>query len=289
MLHEFSINIPYESISMKIEQLNAHGIFNLYYEQPIEQVVIPNGYGVIEKEEAVVQLNIYFEEEINVEERKKELCEILSVENIQYQLIDNDSWQQPFPIVDLQNGWFIVPNSEKLEQDGKCIFIEPPRAFGTGLHSTTQDCLRFILAENFEGKKVLDLGTGSGILSIAASLVGAQKVIAIDIEDVETEVLYNAKLNNVEKSISVYQCDVLQPNFNMHEQYDWIFINIGGDESIQLCPFVQRHLKKNGKLLLSGMVEWNFQDTCSFFENNGFSILYHVQTDEWVTALLCRK
>lgn len=284
MLHEFSVSIPYESVTIKIELLNAQGIYNLYYEQPIEQVVIPNGYGVLEKQEDV-SLKIYFDEEIDVEKKKKELCTLLSVDNMEYQLIKFDTWQQPFPIIDLQNGWFIVPNSENKEMEGKKILIEPPRAFGTGLHPTTQDCLRFILNENFEGKSVLDLGTGSGILSIAACLTGAKKVLAVDIEDVKEEVLYNAKLNKIEETISVLQCDVLQPNFQMDEIFDWIFINIGGDESKLLCPFVCEHLKEGSKLLLSGMVEWNYKDICSFYENCGFKILKQVQSEEWVTTL----
>lgn len=285
MLHEFSVNIPNECVMAKIEQLNAHGIFNLYYEQPIEQVVIPNGYGVIEKQEALVQLKIYFDEEINIEQIKKELRTILSVEHIQYTFITQDNWQQPFPIIDLKNGWFIVPSSENQQIEGKKIVIEPPRAFGTGLHPTTQDCLRFILNENFVGNKALDLGTGSGILSIAASLKGAQKVVAVDIEQIESEVLHNAKLNDVEQ-IQVLQRDVLQSNFQMDEKFDWIFINIGGDESRKLCSFVEKHLKKKGKLLLSGMVEWNYEKTCAFYEKHGFKKLSHVQSEEWVTVLL---
>lgn len=285
MLHEFTVMVPNKLVDLKVELLNANGYYNHYYDQPIEQVIIPNGYGVIEKEDELVQLKIYFDEEINIEETSKELQSILEVEEIQYNFIETNDYQQPFPIVDLQNGWFIVPTSEEKPEEGKSIVIEPPNAFGTGLHPTTQDCLRFILDENFSGKSVLDLGTGSGILSIAASLVGAEKIIAIDIENVEGEVLYNARLNQVGESISVLQCDVLQKDFQMNESFDWIFINIGGDESKSLCSFVCEHLINGGKLLLSGMVEWNADEVCSYFEQFGFKLLKRVQSEEWVTAL----
>ena len=140
-------------------------------------------------------------EGLNIEQIKTEIAAILEkrLEDVDYQLLDVQDWQEPFPVIDLKNGWFIQPtlDTESIIE-GKVIHFEPPRAFGSGLHQTTQDCLRMILRENLQGKRILDIGTGAGLLSIAAALVGAEEVVATDIEDVETEVLYNARLNKVQ-------------------------------------------------------------------------------------------
>ena len=85
-------------------------------------------------------------------------------------------------------------------------FFTPQGAFGTGLHETTQDILKFIVEEDFEGKSLLDLGTGSGILSIAAGVKGASKIVAVDIRDVEDEVLLNASLNELKYRSSSWKC-----------------------------------------------------------------------------------
>ncbi|WP_377917962.1 50S ribosomal protein L11 methyltransferase [Bacillus songklensis] len=194
MFNEFTISMSIEQIDEAIEKLNFHGYYNLYYDQPIEQFAEKNGYGFHELLDTDIDLKIFLEETdkepVDVEKAREEITSILKVkkEAIYYQFIETQDWQQPFPIINLQNGWYIKPTHTEEEMEGRAIHFEPPRAFGSGLHGTTQDCLRFILGEDLHGKKVLDIGAGAGLLSIAAALVGAEQVVAVDIEDVEAEV-----------------------------------------------------------------------------------------------------
>ncbi|WP_180954604.1 50S ribosomal protein L11 methyltransferase [Bacillus sp. V5-8f] len=293
MLHEFTISFLHKHVDEMIEKLNLHGYYNLYYDQPIEQFTEENGYGFQEVLDADIDLKIILEETaqspVNVEQAREQIASVLNVdrETIHYEPIEIQDWQQPFPIIDLQNGWKIRPTHSEEEVGGRVIHFEPPRAFGSGLHETTQDCLRFILREDLRGKTVLDVGSGAGLLSISASLAGAEKVVAIDMEDVEAEVLYNAGLNGVEKRISIQQVDVLDPTIKVDGLFDWICVNIAAKEIKELYPFLDSHLVSNGHLLLSGMLDWNFKDALDLYKN------YHVDqisySDEWVTALLRKK
>ncbi|HWO95131.1 MAG TPA: 50S ribosomal protein L11 methyltransferase [Bacillus sp. (in: firmicutes)] len=295
MLHEFTISMPLEQVEEAIEKLNFHGYYNLYYDQPIEQFTEKNGYGFHELRDRDVDLKLFLEEtdkeSIDVEKAREEIASVVKVkkEEIYYQFIEMQDWQQPFPIINLQNGWYIKPTHTEEEIEGRVIQFEPPRAFGSGLHGTTQDCLRFILREDLHGKKVLDLGTGAGLLSIASALVGAERIVAVDIEDVEAEVLYNAGLNEVEKRISVMQGNVLDPTFEIEGVFDWILVNIAADEIKELQTFLDSHLVSNGHLLLSGMVEWNYKETLALYVEKGYHVVQLVHADEWFTALVTKK
>lgn len=286
MLHEFSVEVSLKEIEDIMEKLTAHHYSNLYYNQPIKSFIEPHGYGFVEQKEEAVDVHIYLECCENIEAEKEKIAAILEVpkNQIRYEYMEEKDWQQAFSTIELGNGWFIQPPTVEEEVNGQVITFEPPRAFGSGLHGTTQDCLRFILREDFTGKKVLDLGAGAGLLSIAAALKGAENVEAVDIEDVETEVLYNAGLNGVEDRIYVLQGDVLDPIFKLEATYDWIFVNIGGYELTMLRPFILEHLAQGSKLLVSGLVEWNANDVLGLYDT--CNVIEVKQSEEWVTALL---
>ena len=158
-------------------------------------------------------------------------------------------------------------------------------AFGTGLHETTQDILKLILNDlNLKNKTVLDIGTGSGILSIAASISGAKSVVAVDIRDVEDEVMLNASLNNL-TNIEAVVGNILEDKTLIKENFDWIFINIGGEETKMFIEYIKNHLNENGNLLVSGLVEWSFDEVKENVESYGFKLQSKHQTNEWVTAV----
>ncbi|WP_158553421.1 50S ribosomal protein L11 methyltransferase [Peribacillus saganii] len=295
MLHEFTITMLLKKADEAIEKLNQYGFYNTYYDQPIEQFAEENGYGFVELKDVDVELKVILEKtnvfSVDSKKAREELAAILEVgtEDIQYKFIETQDWQQPFPVIDLGNGWFIKPTLTQEKVEGRVIHFEPPRAFGSGLHGTTQDCLRFILKEDLQGKRVLDLGAGAGLLSIGAALVGAEQVMSVDVEDVKAEVLYNAGLNKVENNISVLQGNVLLPDIQIEGVFDWIFVNIAAKEIEQLLPFLNSHLLMDGKLLLSGMVDWNYKETLLLYKEKGYVAEKIVHSEEWVTALLTKK
>ena len=79
--------------------------------------------------------------------------------------------------------------------------------------------------------------------------------------------------------------DVLTENINFKEKYDWIYINIGGEETELFIDFIKKHLKSNGNLLVSGLVEWSFEKINAFILDNNFKAIEKYQSNEWVTAI----
>ena len=158
-------------------------------------------------------------------------------------------------------------------------------AFGTGLHETTKDLLNIILTKiDLHNKKVLDIGTGSGILSIASAIIGASKVTALDIRDVRDEVELNSSLNGV-YNIQTLVGDALNGEVKIEDKFDWIYINIGGEETELFMDFIKEHLLPDGKLLVSGLVEWSFDKVQAIIENHGFKLTDKYQSNEWITAI----
>ena len=294
MLHEYTISMLQSAVDEAIEKLNMHGYYNSYYDQPIEQYASENGYSVQELEEGTVELKVIVEEDtvpVDTERERESIAVILGLgkDFVRYQLLDTVEWQEPFPVIDLQNGWFIKPVEEEHIPEGRIIHFEPPRAFGSGLHGTTQDCLRLILREEMTGMRILDIGTGAGLLSVAAALMGAKEIEAVDIADVREEVLYNAKLNGADDKIKVTHADVLAPEFEMEGFFDWIFVNIAANEIKQLANFIDSHLTDGGRLILSGMVTWNYEDVVTAYQELGYQLKEIHHSDEWVTAYIVKS
>ena len=242
------------------------------------------GYGYIEREDEEIVLKVAFEEEDGLEEFKEKLKNILEMDYISVEENNYDYTIYDFPAIHLDDKYVIASPDEEFEGKTKINFISQG-AFGTGLHETTQDILKLILNDlSLKNKTVLDIGTGSGILSIAASISGAKSVVAVDIRDVEDEVMLNASLNNL-TNIEAVVGNILEDKTLIKENFDWIFINIGGEETKMFMEYIKNHLNENGNLLVSGLVEWSFDEVKENVESYGFKLQSKHQTNEWVTAV----
>ncbi|WP_300954788.1 50S ribosomal protein L11 methyltransferase, partial [uncultured Clostridium sp.] len=189
-----------------------------------------------------------------------------------------------FPAIHIDDNYVIASPDEEFDGKTKINFISQG-AFGTGLHETTQDILKLILNKlNLKEKSVLDIGTGSGILSIAASISGASNVTAVDIRDVYDEVMLNASLNNL-SNVKAVVGNILDDETLVSENFDWIFINIGGEETKMFMKYIKEHLKNKGSILISGLVEWSFDEVKENVESYGFKLISKHQTNEWITAI----
>ncbi len=286
-MFEVSFPVKYSEIEVVLDKLISIGIYSTYYDAPYQVTVDSNGYGFYEKENEIIILKAYPESE-SLEECEKymeKIKELLDIkENINLEVIKEDNWQLPFESVDLNNGWIIAEPDEEVGSKMKINF-ESQGSFGTGLHETTQDLLRYILEKDFSGLSILDLGTGSGILSIAAGLKNAEKIVALDIRDVTNEVLHNAKLNNIE-NIEVVVSDVTSKDLGINNKFDVVFINIGGEETIYSMKFINKVIKPAGKLFVSGLVEWSSEEVYKELNSQGYNLLKSTKTNEWVTMLL---
>lgn len=295
MLYEFTVKVSFASLEKAINALNIVGVYQLYYEPPIEVIQVQNGYDFNEVPEETIDLKIYVEEtEINdlPNSYYNLICKALQInkENIELQLIDNPVWDgSAFEDLDLGNGWIICYSGNVDKYPNQHIIeFEPQAAFGTGLHATTRDCLRFILEQDFNDKSVLDLGTGSGLLSIAAAVKGADKIVAVDFEPVKREVLHNLALNDRKTWLEVDQADLINGDYQISDCYDSIIINIGADETIKI---INKHhlLEKSKHFIISGIVEWNKEEVIGLFANAGYSINKKAQSDEWLTLEFIMK
>ena len=237
-----SYRLPYEKLDSTIEELAINDIYNVFYENPLEITTDDYGYGYIERDDEEIILKVAYEEQEGLEEFKEKLKEILKMDYIDVEENNNDYTTFDFPAIHLDDKYVIAGPEEEFEGKTKINFISQG-AFGTGLHETTQDILKLILNElDLKDKTVLDIGTGSGILSIAASIAGAKSIVAVDIRDVEDEVMLNASLNNL-TNIEAVVGNILDDTELVKESFDWIFINIGGEETKMFMEYIKSHLK----------------------------------------------
>ena len=282
--------VPYNRVDDIIENLQIKDIYDVFYESPIEITTDDNGYDYIVKEDELVTLKVAFTGEFEELKSFNNIVQPIVGEKCFNILEEEDTSYDDFsiPAIDIDDTWVLASPEEEVADNKRKINFISQGAFGTGLHETTQDLLRIILSKNFEGKKVLDIGTGSGILSIATAIKGASLVTALDIRDVTDEVLLNASLNNL-SNIEVKIGDVLSNEVSIEDDFDWIYINIGGDETKMFIDYIKDHLKQDGYLLVSGLVEWNYDKVKDMVEDHGFTLIEKHQNNEWCTAIFSNK
>lgn len=282
--------VPYNRVDNIIENLQINDIYDVFYESPIEITTDDNGYDYIVKEDELVTLKVAFTGEFEELKSFNNIVQPIVGEKCFNILEEEDTSYDDFsiPAIDIDETWVLASPEEEVADNKKKINFISQGAFGTGLHETTQDLLRVILSKDFEGKKVLDIGTGSGILSIATAIKGASSVTALDIRDVTDEVLLNASLNNL-SNIEVKIGNVLSNEVSIDDEFDWIYINIGGDETKMFMDYIKDHLKQDGYLLVSGLVEWNYDKVKNIVEEHGFTLTEKHQSNEWCTAIFANK
>lgn len=194
----------------------------------------------------------------------------------------NEEWEKnftPINVVDkvLIRAEFHEPNPNLHE-----IIIQPKMSFGTGHHPTTHLMIQQMLEMDFEGKTVLDMGCGTSVLAIFAKQNGAQKVVAIDIDEWSVEnSIENANRNQVELEISQGTADNLGS-----ETFDIILANINRNILISDIPTYVSVLNKGGQLLLSGLCFFDADDILEVCNENGLKLINQQQREEWVSLLL---
>jgi len=169
--------------------------------------------------------------------------------------------------------------------DRKVIMVPPEMAFGTGDHPTTATCLRFLVdhaAQLEEGWSLLDLGTGSGVLAMAGKLLGAGEVQAFDYDDKAVEVAaLNIKRNEV-ADIEIFEADVF--TWKNKKRFQVLTANLFSTVLIEALPLMKKWIKKDGRLILSGILAEQWTEVLETAEGCGFQLLEHKKIGKWVSA-----
>lgn len=177
----------------------------------------------------------------------------------------------------------IVPTWIKYDKkDGERIMrLDPGMAFGTGSHATTRMCLELM---DVDGKDVIDVGCGSGILGIAAKIAGAKSVYMCDIDEQAVEFARkNAELNDVEATIE--KADLLEGDMTA----DFIFANITADILMRFSKSIGKHLCENGTIVLSGIIDSRLDEVIQCYELAGYEIVERMAIDDWRALKLKKK
>lgn len=199
-----------------------------------------------------------------------------------------NNWKVYFKPIRITDHIVIKPQweaYEKQNQDDIVIDIEPGMAFGTGTHETTSMCIKLLEKYLTHEDVVLDVGCGSGILSIVAAKLGAQKVYGIDIDPVAVDVANkNVKENNIEDKVHVFEGDLAKDN---DIKADIVVANIIADAVIMLSKDVLKNLKGKKLFVVSGIILEKENQVLSTLKGNGFEMIEVIHDGEW-TALVAK-
>lgn len=199
----------------------------------------------------------------------------------------SNAWKKYYHPVQVGEHLVVCPSWEAYDRkpDEVVLTLNPGMAFGTGTHDTTRLCMELLEKYITPQDTVLDVGCGSGILAITAALLGANKIIGCDIDEVAVKVAgENAALNGVQDRIAFHQGDLTS---QVEGSFQIICANIVADVIIRLSEDAGRYLAKDGIFITSGIIDTREQDVLNALEQNSFQVIEHRTSGGWV-ALACK-
>ena len=273
-----------------VGMLNCGGIYiedytDLEDDPTVKQVGIVDE-ALLEKDKTKVLIHVYADEHTSVENCLAFVSDRFSSESITYEVeikhVDEEdyanSWKQYYKPIKIGNRIVVVPEWEPYEKaDGEItVTLNPGMAFGTGTHETTSMCIEALQDIVFEGDEVLDIGCGSGILSVTALLCGANRADATDIDRNAVNVAYeNAELNGVKDRLHATEDNILSaesPIRTAGKKYNVVIANIVADVIIEICGFVKTLIKPYGCFVASGIISERLDDVVKAMNDNGLCV-----------------
>ena len=226
-------------------------------------------------------------EEIDVNALETFIKTQLPEQPVRSELIEDQVWErtwmdayEPIQVSDhfwIVPEWLQPPNPEAVN-----LKLDPGLAFGTGNHASTFLCLQWLAKTNVKDKIVIDYGCGSGILGVAALLLGAKKVYATDIDpQAVLATKQNADLNGVLDGLYVDLPDAFNETFK-DQQADILLANILAGPLMSLAPEFSRLTKVSGEFALAGIIEEQVEDVKAVYQQNGFAVTEQdMREDVW--------
>ena len=251
---------------------------------------------LLQKDRSKALVHIYISPEESPAEAVAFLRERYTAEGIENEIcldscVEEDwinNWKQYFKPIPVGQKLLIRPTWEEVQDSGgrTVLDLDPGLAFGTGTHETTRLCMELLEQYVRPGMNVLDVGCGSGILSVAALLLGADKAVGVDIDELAVKTaVENAEINHVEDRFTGI-CGNLTDQVT--GTYDIVVANIVADVIIMLTKDVEQFMKPDTVYLMSGIIDTREQDVLAAVEEH-FTIIDRKEEKGWVALSAKRK
>ena len=277
--YEFVITAPYESREAIMNRMSEMGTT-----------------GFFEKGDAVLA---YFDEKENVADICDELSRFRAVLessgldpafSFEYSLLPekdwNETWKQNFTPIDVGEKLTIIPSWLKTVTERIPVIIDPGMVFGTGYHETSQTCLRLMEKISHVGRieNCLDVGTGSGILAIAAARLGFKQVTAVDIDPMAIDAATRNIAENCLPNILIKEGDI----HSVDESFDLIVANLLSGILVDIAPAISSRLNRGGKAILSGMLSGQENAVLTACEDSALILGETIVSGKWITLLFSK-
>ena len=300
---EIAVNTTPEALDQVTARLAAAGMDSLVIEDEgeFQQFLEQNrqywdyvDQELLDRMRGVTRVKFYVTDDENGRAQLEQYTRGLGWEYTVTPLAENDwaySWQKYYRPLTIGQRLYVVPQWEREEpvpQGRSALYLNPGLTFGTGSHASTQLCLEGVEAHTRAGRPVLDLGCGSGILSIAALCLGASEAVAVDIDPKAVDVAYeNAALNGIGKErYTVMAGDVLTDRrlaqSLARRRYHLVLANIVADVIIPLSAQVPALLEEDGVFLCSGIIDTRADEVAAALERSGLHITRRREKNGWV-------
>ncbi|GAB4137871.1 MAG: 50S ribosomal protein L11 methyltransferase [Ignavibacteriales bacterium] len=219
--------------------------------------------------------------------RKENLVESFLISSADIENINwNEEWEKKIQIIEVTPKIVIKPSFRNYQpKEGQIVItIDPKMSFGTGEHETTKLMIQLIEKHFTKNSKILDIGSGTAVLSIEAAKLGAAEVFAIDNDELCLENgLENIKINKVDSQIHVLNCELK----DLHEyDFDFIVANINKHILIDIASDIRQRIKSNGILILSGLLISDEIDIINHYQQIGFKVTDKKSLNEWMALIL---
>ena len=302
--YEGKIEVASESADMAAARLLDFGIEGVEIIDEYENMRFIEGHpsnwdyvedGLMAAQKGAATVKFYLPEDAcdKIDDIRQALADFGRADFMQVEDDWSEAWKQHYKPFKISEKVVVVPAWEDyMPSDSEIVFkIEPGHVFGTGQHQSTALCAAALERYVFKGSTVLDIGCGSGILSIISLLLGAKTATAIDIDpSAEKVCLENARLNNVPPdSFKVQTGNILADKALLQDisqcKYDVVVANIIADVIIPLAPVVKGLLSRGGVFITGGIIKDRCDDVIAALTENDFDVKDVTTRDVWVSIV----